>query len=140
MMHLGLGVVCSLLVALFSHNLLIREPGGTIRRLGIFIRFIPFLGWLVFQIIVANIYVARMVVNPRLPLSPGIVKCSSGLKSDVALTTLATAITLTPGTMTMDVVGNEIYVHCLAIADEEKILDSEREFERHVERLFGDNK
>jgi len=55
----------------------------------------------------------------------------------VALTTLANSITLTPGTMTVDVVGSDFYVHCLAVEDEEKLLEIERDFERHVERLFG---
>ena len=140
MMHLGLGIVCSLLIALFSHDLLIKDSEGILRPVVILIRFIPFLGWLVFQIIIANIDVARLVVNPRLPLSPGIIKLSSQLKSDIAQTTLANAITLTPGTMTVDVVGGDFYIHCLAIKDEEKILDAEREFERQVERLFGDRK
>ncbi|MCL0095144.1 Na+/H+ antiporter subunit E [Dehalococcoidia bacterium] len=135
-MHLGLGLVCSLLVALFSHDLLIKDSEGTFRPLVILIRFIPYLGWLVFQIIIANINVARLVLDPRLPLRPGIIKLNSRLKSDVAQTTLANSITLTPGTMTVDVVGGDFYIHCLAIEDEEKILDIEREFERQVERLF----
>ncbi|MCL0056159.1 Na+/H+ antiporter subunit E [Dehalococcoidia bacterium] len=135
-MHLGLGLVCSLLVALFSHDLLIKE--GT--RLTIFMRFIPFLGWLVLQIIIANINVARRVIDPKMPILPGIIKFRSNLKSDVAQTTLANSITLTPGTMTVDVVGGDFYIHCLAIEDEEKILDIERKFERQVERLFGDKK
>jgi len=136
-MHLGLGLVCSLLVALSSHDLLITSYEGIFSRLGVFIRFIPYLGWLVWQIIIANINVARIVLNPRMPLSPGIIKLSSYLKSDMALTTLANSITLTPGTMTVDVVGIDFYVHCLAVEDEEKLLDEERKFERHVERLFG---
>lgn len=137
-MHLGLGFVCSLLVALFSHDLLIRDPEGIPRRLVIFIRFIPFLGWLVSQIIVANIDVARRVVDPKMPILPGIIRFRSNLKSDVARTTLANSITLTPGTMTMDVVGGDFYIHCLTIEDEEKVIANEREFERQVERLFGD--
>ncbi|MCL0081985.1 Na+/H+ antiporter subunit E [Dehalococcoidia bacterium] len=137
-MHLGLGLVCSLLVALFSHNLLVKEPEGILRPLVIFSKFIPFLGWLVLQIIIANIDVARRVIDPKMPILPGIIKFKSNLKSDVAQTTLATSITLTPGTMTVDVVGGDFYIHCLAIEDEEKVVDNEREFERQVERLFGD--
>ncbi|MCL0104083.1 Na+/H+ antiporter subunit E [Dehalococcoidia bacterium] len=139
-MHLGLGLVCSLLVALFSHDLLIRDSGGILRPLVILIRFIPYLGWLVFHIIIANINVARRVIDPKMPILPGIIKFRSNLKSDVAQTTLANSITLTPGTMTVDVVGGDFYIHCLAIEDEEKILDIERKFERQVERLFGDKK
>ncbi|MFW0858798.1 MAG: Na+/H+ antiporter subunit E [Dehalococcoidia bacterium] len=137
-MHLGLGLVCSLLVALFSHDLLITSNLDIRSRLRIFIRFIPFLGWLVFQIIIANIDVARRVIDPRMPLSPGIIKLSSRLKGDMALTTLANSITLTPGTMTLDVVGSDFYIHCLAVEDAEKSLDIEGEFERQVERLWGE--
>jgi multicomponent Na+:H+ antiporter subunit E len=140
MLHLGFGLVCSFLVALFSHDLLIRDSQGIPRRLVIFIRFIPFLGWLVWQIILANIQVARLVLNPKMPIRPGIVRFKSRLTGDVAQTTLANSITLTPGTMTLDIVKGDYYTHCLAIEDEEKMLDSERVFERQVERLFGDTK
>jgi multicomponent Na+:H+ antiporter subunit E len=141
MMHLGFGVVCSLLVALFSHDLLIRDSRDIFRRLGIFIiRFIPFLGWLIWQIIIANIDVARRAINPKMPIFPGIIKFRSNLKSDVAQTILANSITVTPGTMTVDVVGNDFYIHCLAIENEEELLAVERVFESQVERLFGDNK
>ncbi len=54
----------------------------------------------------------------------------------MARTTLANSITLTPGTMTVDVVGSDFYIHCLAVEDEKKLLDIEREFEQQVERLF----
>lgn len=137
-MHLGFGLASSLLVALFSHDLLIRDSGSgnTLHWLGIFLRLIPFLGWLLWQIIIANIDVARRVIDPKMPIRPGIVKIRSNMKSDLAQTTLANSITLTPGTMTLDIVDGDIYIHCLAIEDEEKILKSEREFERQVERLF----
>jgi multicomponent Na+:H+ antiporter subunit E len=135
-LHLGLGFVCSLLVTLFSHDLIIKGSEGIPRRLVIFIRFIPFLGWLVWQIIIANIDVARRVIHPKMPIAPGIVKLKSNLKSDVAQTMLANSITLTPGTMTVDIVGGDFYIHCLTIEDEEKLLVIEREFEKQVERLF----
>lgn len=135
-MHLGLGLLCSLLVALFSHEL-IRNPQG----LGpVFTWFIPFLGWLIYEIIMANIEVARQVIHPRMPISPGIIKFRTDLKSDMALTTLANSITLTPGTMTIDIVGSDFYIHCLTIEDEEKVIAKEREFERQVKRLFGERR
>ena len=73
MIQLGFGILCSLLVALFSHKLFVKGSEGTLHHLGIFVRFVPFLGWLILQIIVANIDVARLVLNPKLPLSPGII-------------------------------------------------------------------
>lgn len=136
-LHLGLGLLCSLLVSLFSRDLLATSPGGVSFSVRVLFRFIPYLGWLVYQIIIANIDVARRAISPQLPLTPGIIKFSSHLGSDIALTTLANSITLTPGTMTVDVVGKDLYIHCLAIEDEQKLLEIERDFEKHVEILFG---
>jgi multicomponent Na+:H+ antiporter subunit E len=140
MLHLGFGLVCSFLVALVSHDLLMKDSKGILRRLVIPIRLIPYLGWLVFQIIMANLQVARIVINPKMPIRPGIIRFRSKLIGDVAQTTLANSITLTPGTMTLDIVEGDFYIHCLAIKDEAKILEDERGFERHVELLLGDNK
>jgi multicomponent Na+:H+ antiporter subunit E len=75
-----------------------------------------------------------------MPIRPGIVRFRSRLTGDVAQTTLANSITLTPGTMTLDIVGSDYYIHCLAIKDEEKLLEEERGFERHVELLLRDSK
>lgn len=136
-MHLGFGFVCSLLVALFSRNLLPTGQAGVLDGLRVFGRSIPYIGWLVYQIIIANIDVARRAISPQMPLFPGIIRFTSHLESDVALATLANSITLTPGTMTVDVVGKDLYIHCLAIEDEQKLLEIERDFEKHVKVLFG---
>jgi len=136
-MHLGLGFVSSLLVGRFSRDLLATDHAGAATGLRVLFRFIPYLGWLIHQIIIANIDVARRALSPSMPLFPGIIKFGSRLDSDIALTVLANSITLTPGTMTVDVVGKDVYIHCLAIEDEQKLLEIEREFEKHVEKLFG---
>ncbi|HCC32535.1 MAG TPA: protein MnhE [Clostridiales bacterium] len=136
-MHLGFGLGSALLVSLFARSLLAMgrdEPLGGIRML---IRFVPYVGWLIYQIIIANIDVARRAISPRMPIYPGIIKVTSRFGGDLALTALANSITLTPGTMTVDVVGRDLYIHCLAIEDEQKLMEVERNFEDHVERLFG---
>jgi multicomponent Na+:H+ antiporter subunit E len=57
------------------------------------------------------------VINPRLPIRPGIVKIKSHLTKDSALTVLTNSITLTPGTLTVDInpETHEIYVHCIVV-------------------------
>jgi multicomponent Na+:H+ antiporter subunit E len=75
-----------------------------------------------------------------MPIRPGIVRFRSRLTGDIPQTTLANSITLTPGTMTLDIIEGDYYIHCLAITDEEKILEDERGFERHVELLLRDSK
>jgi len=67
----------------------------------------------VFEILKANIHVARIVLDPKLPIEPSIVKFKTRLKGETAKVTLANSITLTPGTITMDIVGDTFYVHAL---------------------------
>ncbi|MCK9244264.1 MAG: Na+/H+ antiporter subunit E [Candidatus Marinimicrobia bacterium] len=65
----------------------------------------------------ANLHVAFIVIHPYLPIRPGIVKIKSRLTKDSALTVLTNSITLTPGTLTVDInpEKNEIYVHCIEV-------------------------
>lgn len=67
----------------------------------------------------ANIDVAYRVIHPALPINPGIVKVKTKLTSDVGLTFLANSITLTPGTMSVDVDKDNgfLYVHWIDVKD-----------------------
>lgn len=77
-----------------------------------FYLFGPFL----FQLAKANLDVAYRVITGR--INPGIVKVKTGLKSDLATVTLANSITLTPGTLTVDLnKKNDLYVHCLNVPE-----------------------
>lgn len=138
--HLSMGLICSILIALYSHDLLFKDTDtGNKSRIGrarIFLRFIPYCFWLLIQIFISNIDVARRVLDPRMPISPEIIKFKSELKSDLALTTLATSITLTPGTLTIDIIDGYYYVHCLSIESGEGLLKGD--FERHMEHVFGE--
>lgn len=74
--------------------------------------YVPLFVW---QLILANFDVARRVLSPKIPLNPGFVKISSDLEGDFAKLTLANSITLTPGTLSIDVDGNDIYVHTIDV-------------------------
>lgn len=69
----------------------------------------------VYHLILANIDIARRVLSIKIPLNPGIVKISTELKGDIAKLTLANSITLTPGTLTLDVDENNLYIHCVDV-------------------------
>lgn len=75
-----------------------------------FARYLPVFVW---ECIKANVDVAYRVMHPRLPIKPGIVKVKTKLKSDMALTFLANSITLTPGTMAVDIDKEKgiLYIH-----------------------------
>ena len=67
----------------------------------------------VWEMVKANLHVAYIVVHPLLPINPGIVKIKTGLKKDTSLTILSNSITLTPGTLTVDIdpAGETLYIH-----------------------------
>ncbi len=75
------------------------------------INFPIYLVVLLVEMVKANLDVALRVINPSLPISPGFVKITTDLKSDWLKFILANSITLTPGTMTLDVEGQELTVH-----------------------------
>lgn len=59
----------------------------------------------------ANLDMAYRVIHPKLPIKPGILKIKTELKSTLARTLLANLITLTPGTLTVDIEGEYLYIH-----------------------------
>ncbi len=69
------------------------------------------------EMVKANLHVAYIVVHPQVPVKPGIVKIKTQLTKETAITVLTNSITLTPGTLTVDVneVKKEIYVHWIDV-------------------------
>lgn len=74
--------------------------------------YIPVFIW---KLILANLDIARRVLSPKIPLNPGIVKVKTDLKGDLGKLTLANSITLTPGTLSIDVDNDHIYVHTVDV-------------------------
>jgi multicomponent Na+:H+ antiporter subunit E len=90
-------------------------------------------------VIKANFDVAYRVLNLYMPIRPGIVKVRTKLKTDMARTFLANSITLTPGTLSIDIVGDHLYVHWINITSEDIEEETEiivRRFENLLERIF----
>lgn len=67
-------------------------------------------------LILSNLDVAFRVLHPKLPIDPGIVKVKTRLKTPLGRLILANSITLTPGTITVEMRGEDIYVHWIKIA------------------------
>jgi len=78
-----------------------------------FFKLIVYCGWLIWQIILANIQVALVILNPGLPIEPQIIRFRLRFKNPLADFALANSITLTPGTITLDVEGDIYTVHAL---------------------------
>lgn len=110
--HIVVGAAAALVVSHFSCDLLLQKGQAppSVKALPYFFLYLAHLS---VEIIKANIHVARIVLNPKLPISPSIVKFKTRLKSETAKASLANSITLTPGTLTIDIVGDNFYVHAL---------------------------
>jgi multicomponent Na+:H+ antiporter subunit E len=93
-----------------------------------------------YHMIVANLDVAYRVLNPGLPIKPGIVKVKTKLKTNIGKATLANSITLTPGTLTVDIKDQYLYVHWInVISDdiEEATKEIVDKFEKYIVRIYG---
>ncbi|HAW60498.1 MAG TPA: hypothetical protein DCW86_03425 [Actinobacteria bacterium] len=121
--NLLLGAVCSLFVAVFAHRLLREQLVGRSWTLRTLLRMLFYAPALALEIVKANVDVASRVLSPSLPISPAIVKFKPHLADSVPRTVLANSITLTPGTLTVDIdeEGN-YYIHCLADKHAEDLL------------------
>lgn len=74
---------------------------------------VSYFGWLFIEIIKANVAVVKAVLSPDLEISPTMTKIPTTGKSDLAKTMFANSITLTPGTVAVDMAEDHILVHAL---------------------------
>ena len=117
--HIGLGVLCAGIVTWISSDLLFEDRSKSIRgRLREISRLPSYLVWLLWQIVLANVYMLKLALSPGglEEVSPRVVRFKTKLKSDFARFVLAQSITLTPGTVTVKIVGDEFYVHAISKA------------------------
>ncbi|MBE0680019.1 MAG: Na+/H+ antiporter subunit E [Bacteroidales bacterium] len=84
--------------------------------------FVVYLTTFIWACIKANFDVAYRVLHPAMPIKPGIVKVKTTLRSEFARTLLANSITMTPGTITVDMIGDEMYIHWIYIRSEDPAL------------------
>jgi len=92
------------------------------------------------ELVKSNLNLARIVLSPGLPLKPGIVKVRTRLKSPVGRLLLANSITLTPGTLTVEMVDEWLYIHWVTVegADVEAATAAiVAGFEGYLEVMYG---
>jgi multicomponent Na+:H+ antiporter subunit E len=78
---------------------------------------IVYIIYFIWECILANLDVAYRVLRPSLPIRPGIVKIKLTLKRELARTILTSSITMTPGTISVDIIEDTLYVHCIYLED-----------------------
>jgi len=111
------GVVC-VIVTFFASKTYSKLglPSFRIKNVIFFLIYIITLFW---EIIKANFDVAYRVIHPKMPIKPGIIVIKTRLKSDIAKMLLANSITLTPGTFTVDIIGDELLIHWINVKTED---------------------
>lgn len=130
--HLSLGLICSALVATFSYDLLLPDVTSPNKLLKTW-RFLCYTPWLLYQIVLANLHVVYLVIFPK-KIRPRIVQFKTTLTSDLSQVSLGNSITLTPGTITMDIEEGEFYVHAISDKVANDLLT--REMERRIAHVF----
>lgn len=105
-----------------------------------FFSFIVFIHVFLLELIKSNFDVAKRVLSPSLPVNPGIVEVKTTLKSQMGRLLLANSITLTPGTLTVEIKDDSLFIHWIDVSSTdiekttEKIVKS---FEKHLEVIYG---
>jgi multicomponent Na+:H+ antiporter subunit E len=127
------GVLSAVLVVALMAHLHILDAEALPAYLGL--RPFLYLPWLFKEIVLSNIAVARVILDPRLPIRPRVLRVRASQRSDVAQVIYANSITLTPGTITLDVRNGEFLVHALTDESAEGLLTGE--MDRRVAWLEG---
>ena len=136
MFHLGLGVVSALLVTVLCDNMMFKHDRRSFgHRMHILVYGTFYSFWLLVEIIKANFHVLILSLHPQMSerIDPHIFRFKTQLKSDFARFVFANSITLTPGTVTLDIEGDEFIVHAIDKASAEELPG---EMEQRVKKVF----
>lgn len=114
---------------------LIGSSNGKTKYVKILPRVIAFLFYFIYEVIVANLQVAYEVITPNLYVTPGIIKIPLDVETNLEISLLANLITLTPGTLSIDVSDDKkvLYVHSMYVKDKDEFIhEIKNGFERRI--------
>jgi multicomponent Na+:H+ antiporter subunit E len=132
------GSVSSIIAALFFERFFITNIYKLLQPHRYF-WFVVYLFVFIWECIKANIDVAYRVLHPAMPIRPGIVKVKTTLKSDMAKMLLANSITMTPGTISVDIIDDNLYIHWIYISSEDPEVYTPiitGAFEKYIKRII----
>jgi len=123
----------------FAALWLINRSNSDTRYFQIVPRTIGFVFFFLYELVKANIQVAYDVITPTFYMTPGIVRVPLDAKTDFEITLLANLISLTPGTLSLDVSEDRkvLYVHTMYVEDKDKFIEGIKSgFERRLLKLL----
>jgi multicomponent Na+:H+ antiporter subunit E len=165
--HLVLNIVLAFIWCLFQENVRIHEfligavlgygiirllkpvldDGGASRPVpgskgyfNIFLHTLRYIVVFLYEVIKANLQVVKIVLSPTLNITPGIIAYKMDVESDAGITLLANSITLTPGTLTVDISKDKktLYIHALHMEDARVLEQSiKNSLERYSKEVMG---
>jgi multicomponent Na+:H+ antiporter subunit E len=124
---------CAAVVAIVRHLGILDDEALPV-HLGA--RYLVYIPWLMKEIVVSNLAVAKVILSPSLPIHPRIVRVTGTQKTATGQVIYANSITLTPGTVTLDVRDDKFLVHALTSESAEGLLSGE--MDERVTRLEGE--
>ena len=130
---LSAGAGCAVAVVWFARRMDVVDHEGHPIQLGM--RIVAYWPWLILEIVKSAWSVSRIILHPRLPISPTLVRFKPTQRTDVGLAIHAQSITLTPGTITVEAWPNEFLVHGLTRDGALAVIDSE--MDRRVSACEG---
>jgi len=140
------GLIVSAIVAFLFHEILPKEYRVFISPVRVF-WVLVYLPVFFYYVLKANLDVVYRALHPKMPIKPGIVKIKTILKTESGITALANSITLTPGTLTVDLTDDGdpasretfLYVHWINVKSDDVEQATEliaRRFEWFLKRIF----
>jgi multicomponent Na+:H+ antiporter subunit E len=112
------GFIASIFVAIMFHEILPKEHHVFVSPVRVF-WFLVYLPVFFYYVLIANLDVVYRALHPKMPIKPGIVKIKTCLKTESGITALANSITLTPGTLTVDLTDDGfLYIHWICVKSE----------------------
>ncbi|MHC4571314.1 MAG: Na+/H+ antiporter subunit E [Planctomycetota bacterium] len=133
------GLIASLVVAILFYEILPKEYSMFISPVRLF-WFLVYVPVFFYYVIKANFDVVYRVLHPKMPIKPGIVKIKTSLKTEAGITALANSITLTPGTLTVDLTDDGfLYIHWINVKSddiEQATKFIAQRFEWFLEKIF----
>jgi len=133
------GVIASIIVAVLFHEIMPKEHKVFISPVRMFwlLLYVPVF---FYYMLIANLDVVYRALHPKMPIKPGIVKIKTKLKTDSGITALANSITLTPGTLTVDLTDDGfLYVHWINVKSDDVEQATKfvaKRFEWFLEKIF----
>ena len=149
LMHVSFGIFSVALVMLIHYPLrrrlfALEEERSASLSFSRLLRLSFYIPWLIIQIVVSSLQVARCVLHPRCPFDPSLLRFKTKLKNVSSKVVLANSITLTPGTITLEIKEDEFLVHALMDACSTGIIDGAlpgqvaRLYEKRPGQVVGD--